>query len=75
MKKVTRIVTSKRYHLESDGSLTYLGTYSYRFTETVAPENRTRVFAMTEQMLAAANAKRRAEEEAFERLVDAAQEV
>ena len=75
MRKVTKTSTCKRYHIEPDGSLKFLGTFTYTYTEEVAPVNRTRVLAQTERMIAAAYAKQLADEESFERLVDAAADV
>ena len=63
----------KRYRTNPDGSETYLGEFEYEFLAEIAPNHRTRVFTQTERMLAAANAKRRCEELAFEDLVDRAQ--
>ena len=72
MRKVTKKSSYKKYHVEPDGSLKFLGTFEYTYTEEVAPKNRTRVMPQTERMIAAAFAKQLADEEAFENLVDAA---
>ena len=72
MKKVIKTATVKRYHQEKDGTLKYLGTFTYKYLEEVQPEERTRVMAMDENLLAVANARRRTWESAFEKLVDAA---
>ena len=75
MRQIVKTSTCKRYHLEKDGTLKHLGTFSYKFIDEIPPVDRTRVFAMNEEMLAAANSKRMAMERDFERFVDAACEI
>ena len=72
MRKVTKKSCYKKYHIEPDGSLKYLGTFEYTYTEEVAPKNRTRVRAATEAMLENWNTRKAQIEAEFESLVDSA---
>ena len=72
MRKITKKSSYKQYHLEPDGTLRFVGEFKYSYEIEVAPKDRTRILPQTEGMLAASYQKQLADEEAFERLVDAA---
>lgn len=73
MRKVVRKSSYKLYRITPQG-LVYKGTFPCEYTEEVAPRCRTRVRAMTEQLLERRNAARCAMEDSFEQLVDSAAE-
>ena len=61
----------KHYHLNADGSMTYLGTVNYSYhAESDDRNKRARTFAQSEEMMAKHFARQIAYEETFEHYND-----